>query len=34
MRLRSVELELPEVARAAEFLEQVWGLLPAGSDVA
>jgi 2,3-dihydroxy-p-cumate/2,3-dihydroxybenzoate 3,4-dioxygenase len=31
MRLRSVELEIPDVAPAAEFLEQVWGLLPAGS---
>src|SRR5688572_29298016 len=31
MRLRSVELELPEVAAAAGFLEQVWGLLPAGT---
>ena len=32
MRLRSVELEIPDVAPAAEFLEQVWGLLPAGSS--
>jgi catechol 2,3-dioxygenase-like lactoylglutathione lyase family enzyme len=31
MRLQSVELELPEVGRAAEFLEACWGLLPAGS---
>ena len=31
MRLRSVELEIPEVAPAAEFLERHWGLLPAGS---
>ena len=31
MRLRSVELELAEVAAAADFLEQVWGLLPAGT---
>jgi catechol-2,3-dioxygenase len=31
MRLRSVELEVPDVAPAAEFLEQVWGLAPAGS---
>jgi 2,3-dihydroxy-p-cumate/2,3-dihydroxybenzoate 3,4-dioxygenase len=31
MRLRSVELELTDVARAAEFLEGPWGLLPAGS---
>jgi catechol-2,3-dioxygenase len=31
MRLRSVELEIPDVAPAAEFLEQVWGLAPAGS---
>jgi 2,3-dihydroxy-p-cumate/2,3-dihydroxybenzoate 3,4-dioxygenase len=32
MRLRSVELELADVAQAAEFLEQVWGLLPAGTS--
>ena len=32
MRLRSVELEVPDVPRAAEFLEQVWGLAPAGSS--
>lgn len=32
MRLRSVELELPEVASAAEFLEACWGLFPAGSS--
>jgi len=32
MRLRSVELELPDVARAAEFLERVWGLAPAGTS--
>jgi catechol 2,3-dioxygenase-like lactoylglutathione lyase family enzyme len=32
MRLRSVELEIPDVAPAAEFLEHVWGLLPAGSS--
>jgi 2,3-dihydroxy-p-cumate/2,3-dihydroxybenzoate 3,4-dioxygenase len=31
MRLRSVELEIPDVAKAAEFLEGVWGLVPAGS---
>jgi len=31
MRLRSVELEIPEVAAAAEFLERLWGLAPAGS---
>jgi catechol 2,3-dioxygenase-like lactoylglutathione lyase family enzyme len=31
MRLRSVELEIPDVARAAEFLERLWGLVPAGS---
>jgi catechol 2,3-dioxygenase-like lactoylglutathione lyase family enzyme len=29
--LRSVELEIPDVAKAAEFLEGVWGLVPAGS---
>jgi 2,3-dihydroxy-p-cumate/2,3-dihydroxybenzoate 3,4-dioxygenase len=32
MRLRSVELELPDVAKAADFLGGVWGLLPAGSS--
>jgi 2,3-dihydroxy-p-cumate/2,3-dihydroxybenzoate 3,4-dioxygenase len=32
MRLRSVELEIPEVAPAAEFLEREWGLAPAGSS--
>ena len=32
MRLRSVELELADVAAAAEFLERVWGLVPAGSS--
>lgn len=32
MRLRSVELELADVAPAAEFLEQVWGLVPAGTS--
>src|SRR5262245_16464362 len=32
MRLRSVELELPEVSRAAEFLGGVWGLAPAGAS--
>ena len=32
MRLRSVELEIPDVARAAEFLGGVWGLAPAGSS--
>jgi 2,3-dihydroxy-p-cumate/2,3-dihydroxybenzoate 3,4-dioxygenase len=31
MRLRSVELEVPDVAPGAEFLERVWGLAPAGS---
>jgi 2,3-dihydroxy-p-cumate/2,3-dihydroxybenzoate 3,4-dioxygenase len=30
MRLRSVELELADVAQAADFLESVWGLAPAG----
>jgi catechol 2,3-dioxygenase-like lactoylglutathione lyase family enzyme len=29
MRLRSVELELAEIAPAADFLERVWGLVPA-----
>ena len=32
MRLRSVELELPDTGRAAEFLGGVWGLIPAGSS--
>ena len=31
MRLRSVELEIPDVAPAAEFLERHWGLTPVGS---
>jgi len=31
VRLRSVELEIPDLGRAAEFLEGVWGLVPAGS---
>jgi hypothetical protein len=31
MRLRSVELELPDLGRAAEFLAGPWGLVPAGS---
>lgn len=31
MRLRSVELELADTGAAAEFLERVWGLLPAGT---
>jgi 2,3-dihydroxy-p-cumate/2,3-dihydroxybenzoate 3,4-dioxygenase len=30
MRLRSVELELPDVPRAADFLGGVWGLIPVG----
>jgi 2,3-dihydroxy-p-cumate/2,3-dihydroxybenzoate 3,4-dioxygenase len=32
MRLRSVELELPDMAQAADFLSGVWGLLPAGAS--
>ena len=31
MRLRSVELEIPDVGAAAEFLERVWGLSAAGN---
>jgi catechol 2,3-dioxygenase-like lactoylglutathione lyase family enzyme len=31
MRLRSVELEIPDVAPAADFLEHLRGLVPAGS---
>ena len=30
MRLRSVDLMLPQVASAAEFLQNIWGLVPAG----
>jgi catechol 2,3-dioxygenase-like lactoylglutathione lyase family enzyme len=30
MRLRSVELRVPRAAHAAEFLENLWGLVPAG----
>lgn len=32
MRLRAVELKAVDVAKAAEFLEQVWGLAPAGTS--
>jgi catechol 2,3-dioxygenase-like lactoylglutathione lyase family enzyme len=32
MRLRSVELELADIAPAADFLERVWGLVPAGAS--
>jgi 2,3-dihydroxy-p-cumate/2,3-dihydroxybenzoate 3,4-dioxygenase len=32
MRLRSVALELADVAPAADFLERVWGLAPAGAS--
>jgi 2,3-dihydroxy-p-cumate/2,3-dihydroxybenzoate 3,4-dioxygenase len=32
MRLRSVELEIPDLAPAVSFLEQVWGLANAGSS--
>jgi len=32
VRLRSVELELPDVARAADFLGGVWGLVAAGKS--
>jgi catechol 2,3-dioxygenase-like lactoylglutathione lyase family enzyme len=31
MRLRSVELMVPQAAAAAQFLEKVWGLVPAGA---
>ena len=31
MKLRSVELEVPRVGEAAEFLERTWGLLRAGT---
>jgi catechol 2,3-dioxygenase-like lactoylglutathione lyase family enzyme len=31
MRLRSVELELPDVAPAADFLGGAWGLVPTGA---
>jgi catechol 2,3-dioxygenase-like lactoylglutathione lyase family enzyme len=32
MRLRSVELQVPQAAAAAEFLENLWGLYPAGQS--
>lgn len=32
MRLRSVELELPDVAKAADFFTGLWGLLPAATS--
>jgi catechol 2,3-dioxygenase-like lactoylglutathione lyase family enzyme len=32
MRLRSVELEIPDVPAAADFLERLWGLVPAASS--
>src|SRR6185312_8606953 len=32
VRLRSVELELPDVGQAADFLGGVWGLIPAGTS--
>lgn len=32
VRLRSVELELPDVGQAADFLSGVWGLIPAGKS--
>jgi 2,3-dihydroxy-p-cumate/2,3-dihydroxybenzoate 3,4-dioxygenase len=31
MRLRSVELAMPQAQAAAEFLETLWGLIPAGA---
>jgi len=31
MRLRSVELRVPQAAAAAQFLEEVWGLFPVGA---
>jgi catechol 2,3-dioxygenase-like lactoylglutathione lyase family enzyme len=31
MRLRSVELAMPQAQAAAEFLETLWGLMPAGT---
>ena len=31
MRLRSVELEIPDVAAAADFLERLWGVAPVDS---
>jgi catechol 2,3-dioxygenase-like lactoylglutathione lyase family enzyme len=30
MKLQSVELRVPDVAKTAEFFEKVWGLTPAG----
>ena len=32
VRLRSVELELPDVAKAADFLGGAWGLIPVGAS--
>ena len=34
VRLRSVELEIPDIAAAGEFLERVWGLVPSGTSSA
>ncbi len=31
MRLRSIELAVPQTREAAEFLETLWGLIPAGT---
>ena len=31
MKLRSVELAVPQADEAAAFLETLWGLLPAGT---
>lgn len=31
MRLRSVELDVPQTKQAAEFLETLWGLIPVGA---
>ena len=32
MRLRSVDLKVPDAASAAAFLESIWGLVPAGES--
>jgi len=32
VQLRSVELTVPKLDEAARFLENLWGLAPAGDD--
>ena len=31
MKLQSVELRVPDVAKTAEFFEETWGLTPVGN---